>query len=304
MPTLASATVLTTVTATVMDPTGQAYAGGSYRITLWMPPGFGPPQANWEGGPFPRVFLGSLDSSGSFTLDIPDNLTITPSGTQWRFTVSPLATAPGTDVLVTVTGATQDISAQINAALSNIEVPIDPAPVARPLARAYQDSEIVGPVPGAIYFNLTDLCIHFYTGVAWRNVCGGGVSPPEPEGPVPYTFAVNSDNMLGQPQPGQIISLFTAFVQTIFPANFSNPNSYGNAITNPSALATFTVMKTTAAGTTSIVGTITCDTTGTWAFQTAGFTLNPGDMMWVTAPNPMDATLSDVALSLVGTRTS
>jgi hypothetical protein len=52
------------------------------------------------------------------------------------------------------------------------------------------------------------------------------------------------------------------------------------------------------------MGTMTIAPTGIWTFQTPGFTMNPGDMLVITAPDPMDPLLSDVALSIVFTRIS
>lgn len=329
---LTRSTGLTTVTATVVDPQGQPYAEGWYRFTFWVPPGITLPP-NWLGGHLQTVFVGNLDASGSFTVDIPDNLTITPSGTMWKVMVAPLATAPSTEVLVVITGASQDISAEINEALADIAVPIDPAPIARPLARAYTDDEVIEPVPGAIYFNITDKCVHFYDGTTWHNlcqasggadggtgwydslyvdtlwlnqlvtVCGGLIPLPPPPGLCPV--AIESSNMFGQPQDGQVVLLHTFAKRVVFPANFSNPNSYGNALGLPAADATYTVnLKLAGVSSSGTVGTATISPSGVFTFATvgtSGFAANPGDMLWMSAPSPMDSTLSDVAITLVGT---
>lgn len=128
---------------------------------------------------------------------------------------------------------------------------------------------------------------------------GMPVVPPDPGGPVPYTFAIDSSNMFGQPQPNQVVLLWTCFVQTVFPPNFANPTSYGHALTNPQSPAVYTIMKNS-----NTVGTVSVAPGGVWSFSTSGFTCNPGDILWATAPNPMDPLLSDAAFSLVGTRTS
>ena len=168
--------MLTLVTATVMDPAGQVFAYGTYRFSFWMPSGYQPSQANWPDGDIPMVIVGQMDAGGSFAVEVPDNLTITPVGSQWRVMVAPFATAPSTELNILITGETQDISGAINASVPLIQVPIDPAPVARPLARAYLDAEVFEPISGAIYFNINDSCIHYFDGMNWRGLCGSTIS--------------------------------------------------------------------------------------------------------------------------------
>ena len=65
----------------------------------------------------------------------------------------------------------------------------------------------------------------------------------------------------------------------------------------PSAPAIYTVEVNGSA-----VGTVAVDTNGLFTFSTPGFMMNPGDRMEILPPEPADPTLSDVAISLVGTR--
>jgi hypothetical protein len=113
------------------------------------------------------------------------------------------------------------------------------------------------------------------------------------------TLNLVSDNVFGQPQPGQLVLIHTVAFQSIFPQNFSGPTSYASAGHATTAPAVYVVTLTGAN-----VGTITFTPSGSIIFQTAGFIANPGQRMTIIAPDPMDATLSDVAISLAYTRSS
>lgn len=112
------------------------------------------------------------------------------------------------------------------------------------------------------------------------------------------TGAITSENVFGQPQPGQLVLIYTFAFQASFPANFNNPKSYataGGPATNP------TVYVVALNGVD--VGSVTFRATGFGAlFQTAGFSVQPGDRVTITAPDPMDETLTDVAITLAYTR--
>jgi hypothetical protein len=111
------------------------------------------------------------------------------------------------------------------------------------------------------------------------------------------TFALTLDNMFGQPSPGQVVLLYTAFSQQVYPPNFTSPSSYGSVGVPPSTTVHYTVFLNTVQ-----VGTIQIDHNGSFTFLSSGFTVNPGDRLTITAPDPADWTLSDVAISLVSTR--
>jgi hypothetical protein len=117
----------------------------------------------------------------------------------------------------------------------------------------------------------------------------GWTPPPATAAAIEIPFS----NMFGQPQPGQICLLYTAVVPLTFPANFAG--SYGSVGVNPTATCIYTVWLNGAS-----VGTITVSPAGAFTFSTSGFTMNPGGRLTATAPDPMDATMSDVAVTLVG----
>lgn len=111
------------------------------------------------------------------------------------------------------------------------------------------------------------------------------------------TSALQLDNMFGQPNDNQLVSLYTAYSTQVFPPNFINPTSYGTVGTFPQATATYAMFLNGAA-----VGSISISPAGIFTFSTPGFTMQAGDRLTIYAPSPADWLLSDVALSIVFTR--
>lgn len=120
-----------------------------------------------------------------------------------------------------------------------------------------------------------------------RGASGGGAGGSA-------TLGITSDNMHGQPQPGQLVLIYTAAMAMTFPANFAG--SYASAGAPPTSTAIYTVQINGNA-----VGTISFLSNGTVTFSTAGFSLNPSDRLTITAPDPLDPTLTDVGITLLGT---
>ena len=114
----------TQVSATVVDPNSIPYAYGSVSAIL-VTPGGGPGAVITTTGQSccgPRNAV--LDGNGAFVMQLEDNALVTPASTKWQFTVNE---TPGIQpplgygsvsfsVTLTITGATQSISTQLNAA--------------------------------------------------------------------------------------------------------------------------------------------------------------------------------------------
>jgi hypothetical protein len=77
----------TLVSGTVLDPNGIPWAGGTIQATLVLPTGTGGATCNGAQiqGSTQRV---TLDSTGSFQMNIPDNGLIRPLGLSWTFSVN------------------------------------------------------------------------------------------------------------------------------------------------------------------------------------------------------------------------
>lgn len=141
--------------------------------------------------------------------------------------------------------------------------------------------------------------VFFYQGQLFRILPDQMVGPSfgGGGGPVPYTFALFSDNVYGAPDQGMTVMLYTAFTPNVFAPNFGG--SYGTVGANPAAYATYTVLVNGAQ-----MGTVQISPSGAFTFLSNGFSMNPGDRLQMLAPVPADSALSDVAISLVGTRLS
>ena len=161
----------TTVSGTIQDANGQAFANGTYRIQF-NPNGIAPP-FQWNGSPFDpstHIFSGVLNSSGAFSgVSVPSNAFIA-SLTQWNFTVCPASSSPCFTQSLVVLGATQSVS-------SSIAPPAIQVNSNATQPTAYTDAEIVNPVVGFQYFNLTSNVIRVCTvsiPCTWVNGAGGG----------------------------------------------------------------------------------------------------------------------------------
>jgi hypothetical protein len=128
----------TVVTATIKDPNAIPYANGTVQASLQISggpatvtianqaqcsaasAGTAPCKIPISGNVGPV----SIDSTGTFVMTLYSNTSITPAASHWLFTINispgiplPLGTGPQTfSVAVTVTGATQNISATLTAA--------------------------------------------------------------------------------------------------------------------------------------------------------------------------------------------
>ena len=101
------------------------------------------------------------------------------------------------------------------------------------------------------------------------------------------------------PSSSEVIMLHVATSDFTFPANFSTPTSKGSVGTNPTLSFALDVMRNGAS-----IGTITIGTGGAFTFATAGgvaIGIAIGDTLKIVAPASADATIANVAITLVGT---
>jgi hypothetical protein len=103
--------------------------------------------------------------------------------------------------------------------------------------------------------------------------------------------------LAGKPSDGQVVFLMKAARAFTLPADLAG--SVGRVGTNPTATATYTVLKNGSA-----VGSIQISTSGAFTFSTAGspVSLSVGDELAITAPSPADNSLADVSITLAGMR--
>lgn len=150
----------TSVGATVVDSDGTAWAGAAWSAEYVSSQ---PGQPSVGGLAFTQSYSGTLDGSGVLAVSLTPSDTIFPTESKWRFKVTPATSGgPTYSVDVTITGATQDISTEIN------DVILPPRITGLGIPLAYADVE-VDPSQGA-YLRLSDGVIRYWTGSAWASV--------------------------------------------------------------------------------------------------------------------------------------
>lgn len=107
-------TVFTTASAIVRDPNNVIYAGGTYNISFVS----ATTGQNFVGlyAVVPAAQSGSLDSFGAMSVQVIDNNQISPTGSQWRFSICSASGLTCFATNITITGTSQDISAALKAA--------------------------------------------------------------------------------------------------------------------------------------------------------------------------------------------
>jgi hypothetical protein len=258
----------TTVSGTITDANGQAFAYGTYSVEFYtngLPSPF-----NWNGTPLNpgTIYSGTLDSSGAFSgLSLPSNNFIAPTGTAWRFTFCSAATSPCYSQNVIITGSTMSLSAIITPPAIAVSL-TNPPPTG---AAAYSDSEINGARLGGQYFNITDNSMHVCT----APLCTWAVYSP-----VASLLAANNtwtgvntyNNTVNLSSGGSLTGTFTGNPTLSGNPAFSGTPTFSNAISLPGLTLTTTPLPVTSGGTGTttpgLVGGTAIGVSGTWPNQT------------------------------------
>lgn len=153
----------TAVTATITDSDSQTWNNGSWTATLVSPSGPA------HGCTTATTVSGTMSGSGVLTGSLCDNSLVGPSGSTWRFTICPHASASCSQVSTPVSGATQNISSVLSGGVTA------PRFAASFGAYGYADVEVATiPPPGATYYNVTTPAFRQWSGSAWATVGGAG----------------------------------------------------------------------------------------------------------------------------------
>jgi hypothetical protein len=234
----------TVLTVSVTDSTGQIWANGTWQATFFPVPNF-PNNYRWQGSAFvPQVYSGTMDNTGTFTVTLPDNNTITPAGTQWSFSVCPNATASCTVIVTPVTGATENLSSLFSSRVN------PPVIYAAPMPRAYSSSEVTQPpgLQGGQFYQVTNNVPYFWTGSQWINIGGTvtsvGLSMPSSvfsgctptitvSGTITCTFASQSANtVFAAPNGSSGVPSFRAIVPADIPTLNQNTTGQAGSVAN------------------------------------------------------------------------
>jgi hypothetical protein len=200
----------TTVTLTVTDPSGQLWTNGFVTWQLYAKkPVFFNGVALVDSDFLPQSI--ALDSSGFATFSVKDCGQMTPRPQVYRITVNPNAYTEGITVYSFITGASQDISGQINAAI------LAPTVIPATIPFAYRDSNIeLQNGVGEFYYNTGVLRgFRYYDLGAWHPLGGtaveiNGVPSPNPANFVDsatVTWAIVGGNVVATSAGGGITQL-------------------------------------------------------------------------------------------------
>jgi hypothetical protein len=124
LPATLSAQTITTVTGTILDPQGIAFEGGQVTINVVSPSGGVTPTVTATGVPLIAPLVVSLSPTGTFSVGVVANASISPASTTYTIRACPVAVQPpigsSTQNCATISGASQDVSALLTAAASSL----------------------------------------------------------------------------------------------------------------------------------------------------------------------------------------
>lgn len=158
------------VTATITDSDGQTWNNGTFTITFV--PIQGVASYQWNGGVLDQAhmtFTGTMNGFGILAKTIPDSSTISPSGTQWRFTLCSNTSAPCSNITLPVSGGTPNLSSVLSAGVKAPRINSGQG------AFAYADVEVNTPsTAGLTYYSVTLALLRIWSGSSWSSISVGG----------------------------------------------------------------------------------------------------------------------------------
>lgn len=194
-PVLSFGQSLTTVTATIADPAGQAFIAGTAQADYIRPQGKQGNVPISNGAPIVEhgsALTTTLNSSGQFTISLANLSTVTPVGGTWQFTLCPNASSTCQVARSSaITGSSIDLSAALSAQIKTISVFAQPT-----LARAYQDPE-VNLTPGIDWLDVTLNQLKFTDALDIIHIIGGGGGGGTPCVLQPFTLQLNNAGAFG-----------------------------------------------------------------------------------------------------------
>lgn len=162
----------TTVSGTVIDSGGVTWIGGTISYVFSPSPNNVGLPTIWNGSALPTNYFTpttvTLSNTGTFSFSLPSNNYITPINSQWKFTVCPLATATCQNVLIYITGATQNITAPLTAVMPALTI------TGITIPNAYASTQIASTYGlGTLYYNTTSNSYLYWSGSAWTALSTG-----------------------------------------------------------------------------------------------------------------------------------
>lgn len=134
----------TTVTATVRDTFGNLYANCRGDV-VWTNQSTTSVLPNVSGSVFQTdVPISGCGSDGTFSIKLWPNSAIQPQPSQWKFIISDRASVASFSCLITISGASQDVSAQLQACAAPLSGTISGGPVGGTLLPAINGTYDLG----------------------------------------------------------------------------------------------------------------------------------------------------------------
>jgi hypothetical protein len=206
----------TTVTGPIIDPSGNTWSVATVHAVFVPTPNVPGPYV-WSGGAFnanpPTV---TTDAGGNFTLTLPSNTSITPSGSSWQIITGPNATTSAAIASVMLSGGSLDISTAYTAVGGWPTTRINPTPI----TTVYNTNQTLPPPTGqgGMVYNTTTQQMEIYTISGWVTFANVGGLPvvTNPTGnqiivqPLGSSLDVNSLNAIIYAQSGQNINTLCA----------------------------------------------------------------------------------------------
>lgn len=220
---------VTAVSGNVVDSDGTTWANGRWQVSFVPNPNYpninsyniNGVQLNSSTYNSYLAQQGNLDGSGGLNVNLLDNSLIAPTGTTWKFTITPNASVPATTYPnLSVNGPNFFISSFLSTNATPIRFP-----AAGYGSYGYADSEIsILPLQGAFYWNVTAQAQRVWTGSAWTQISYSGTGSFCPligcifTGPISGTtaiyisslgtyanFGITTVNINGVPQADQFL---------------------------------------------------------------------------------------------------
>jgi hypothetical protein len=157
----------TTVSGTLQDSNGIVWTNAKIQITFQYAPGIAPPYT-WSGGDYNSGPINiTTDGSGFFSISLPSNTAIVPSGSTWFFSIAPNASTPSVGMSLAVTGVSQDISSQFTTV----------APIGKVQTLAFprtytNDYLAIPPNDGQMAYNSTEQAYSYWAQGSWHTLVG------------------------------------------------------------------------------------------------------------------------------------
>lgn len=142
----ASAQTFSNVTATVKDPLGNLYVNCTYSVDfVGQAVGATVPYTIGGTSPFQQSYAGAkCDSSAVMTIRIPSNTAISPTPSQWRFSICSSTGVTCFTYQGTISGSPVDLTAALQAVAANLPGSLFPSVAVASLNGIYFSSQAAG----------------------------------------------------------------------------------------------------------------------------------------------------------------